>query len=345
MYSIMNSRQVRLLAAAVFSVLVSVAYAADQNNPDPDMMAEKVLHMEIKDQQGKDIGEIKNVLFDRKGKNKEYLVDVGGFLGIGDKTVGVSPDELTYNADEEYAVFNGTKSQLENKQEVDYSSYGYKGGYYPYRTYPGYMYGPRYAYDPYFDGRYPPQGYAGDYGRGYGYDRNDGRFMDHRQNRTGNRQSQPSDQYQDRDQRSQGYGRGYYPADRPNGNDFNRSDISLEAILDADVRTQNGEDVGEIENLVINRRGRITHTIIDVGGFLGIGEKQVAVPFKKLKNIGPYYVMFPGTEAQLESMPAYNRGQPLGSERNKAQTTKQKNEPSASQESQQPAGENQKKNQ
>ncbi|MFZ0613850.1 MAG: PRC-barrel domain-containing protein [Desulfobacterales bacterium] len=314
--------------------LLTTAYAAEKKTAATDIMAEKVLGMEIKTQQGEDVGEIKNVLFDRKGKIKEYLVDVGGFLGIGEKTVGVSPSELTYNAAEDYAVFNGSESQLENKKEVDYSSYGYNGGYYPYRTYPGYMYGPRYADDPNFDGRYPPRGYAGDYGRGYGYGPYAGPYMGRQQNQAGNQQSRQSDRYQDRGQRSQDYGRGYYPSNRQGDGNFDRSDISLESLINSNVRTQNGEDVGEIENLVISRRGRITHAVIDVGGFLGIGEKRVAVPFKELENIGAYFVMYPGTEAQLENMPAYKGNQVTGDGQNQPRNSSSQDQEAAQRQTQ-----------
>ncbi len=356
MYSKVKSRKIQMLAATVFSIVLmaSAAYAADQNNADPDMMAENVLDMSIQTKSGEDVGEITNVLFDRKGKIKEYLVDVGGFLGIGEKTVAVSPDELTYDPDQGYAVFKGSQKDLENRPEADYLSYGYGRGAYPYRPYAGYRSGYGYGYYPsaplesygpygYYD-RYPPRGYHQGYDRGYGYDRNADRGMRRQQNQA-DQQSGQSDRYQSRRQRSPDYGRGYYASPQQKNGEDNRSDISLEALLDADVRTQNGEDVGEIENLVINRRGRITHAIIDVGGFLGIGEKPVAVPFKKLKNIGPYYVMYPGTEEQLESMPAYNRGQLMSSEKNQTQAPKQKNQSSAAQGSEQPAGENQQKNQ
>jgi sporulation protein YlmC with PRC-barrel domain len=73
--------------------------------------------------------------------------------------------------------------------------------------------------------------------------------------------------------------------------------------------------IGEIENLVVDRRGRITHVIIDVGGFLGIGDKQVAVPFDRLEDIGPYFVMYPGTEAQLESMSAFDQDKLVGTKK------------------------------
>ncbi|MFZ1199189.1 MAG: PRC-barrel domain-containing protein, partial [Desulfobacterales bacterium] len=151
MYSIKTSQAVRILAAAVFGIvfLAGAVYAADQKSGDPDMMAENVLDMSIRTKSGDDVGEITNVLFERNGKIKEYLVDVGGFLGIGEKTVAVSPQDLTYDADKGYAVFQGSKKELEDRPEVDYQSYGYGRDAYRNRPYAGSRYG-------YGSGYYPP---------------------------------------------------------------------------------------------------------------------------------------------------------------------------------------------
>jgi len=42
--------------------------------------------------------------------------------------------------------------------------------------------------------------------------------------------------------------------------------------------------VGEIDDVLIDKDGRITALIIGVGGFLGVGEKDVAVPFSAVKG-------------------------------------------------------------
>ena len=45
------------------------------------------------------------------------------------------------------------------------------------------------------------------------------------------------------------------------------------------VHNNAGETVGDINDLVFDRTGRISTIIIGVGGFLGMGEKNVGVPF------------------------------------------------------------------
>ncbi|QDZ11320.1 PRC-barrel domain containing protein [Devosia ginsengisoli] len=43
------------------------------------------------------------------------------------------------------------------------------------------------------------------------------------------------------------------------------------------------EEIGKISDLVFDENGQITAVIIGVGGFLGIGEKAVAVDFQSLE--------------------------------------------------------------
>lgn len=51
-------------------------------------------------------------------------------------------------------------------------------------------------------------------------------------------------------------------------------------VLDA-----SGEDVGEVEDLVLDQDGRLAAVVITVGGFLGIGGKNVAVAADKARLI------------------------------------------------------------
>lgn len=44
----------------------------------------------------------------------------------------------------------------------------------------------------------------------------------------------------------------------------------------------NNDDIGEIENVVM-KNGKATAVLLDVGGFLGLGQRRVAIPLEKLK--------------------------------------------------------------
>ena len=53
------------------------------------------------------------------------------------------------------------------------------------------------------------------------------------------------------------------------------------------VHNASGETVGDINDLVFDRKGLISTVVIGVGGFLSMGEKSVGVPFSALTfNVG-----------------------------------------------------------
>lgn len=59
--------------------------------------------------------------------------------------------------------------------------------------------------------------------------------------------------------------------------------------------------------------GRITHAVLDVGGFLGMGEHRVAVPIGDLaiyRSGTETRVYLPWTREQLEAVPAYDASNP-----------------------------------
>lgn len=50
-----------------------------------------------------------------------------------------------------------------------------------------------------------------------------------------------------------------------------------------DVYNEANEKIGDISDVIIDKSGKAGNVIIGVGGFLGMGEHYVAVPFDKIK--------------------------------------------------------------
>lgn len=48
-------------------------------------------------------------------------------------------------------------------------------------------------------------------------------------------------------------------------------------LIGADVKTTGDEEVGPVEDLIIDKDGQIVAIVVGVGGFLGLGEKRVAI--------------------------------------------------------------------
>jgi sporulation protein YlmC with PRC-barrel domain len=63
-------------------------------------------------------------------------------------------------------------------------------------------------------------------------------------------------------------------------NDWLASNLIGKSVVNAE-----NESVGEINDLVTNSNGKIIAALIGVGGFLGLGEKDVAVSFNDLKLV------------------------------------------------------------
>ncbi|GIK98282.1 MAG: hypothetical protein BroJett029_24910 [Alphaproteobacteria bacterium] len=82
--------------------------------------------------------------------------------------------------------------------------------------------------------------------------------------------------------------------------------MTADELIGKSVVNQNGEEVGNISDIVINRQDQAVLAIIAVGGFLGIGEKNVAVPFEQLQpGEDEAVLMSSATEDELKGMPAY----------------------------------------
>lgn len=54
-------------------------------------------------------------------------------------------------------------------------------------------------------------------------------------------------------------------------------------LVGLNVYNANNEKIGDINDLIVGTDGNISSAVIGVGGFLGMGEKLVAVPFSELK--------------------------------------------------------------
>jgi sporulation protein YlmC with PRC-barrel domain len=56
-------------------------------------------------------------------------------------------------------------------------------------------------------------------------------------------------------------------------------------LVGAQVTGANNENIGEIDDVLLDGSGMAKSVVIGVGGFLGMGEKDVAIPFSALKIV------------------------------------------------------------
>jgi putative membrane protein len=88
-------------------------------------------------------------------------------------------------------------------------------------------------------------------------------------------------------------------------------DKTANDLIGQTVVNQNGDNVGEIYDIVLNSSDQAVLAVVSVGGFLGIGEKNVAVPFEQLQpSDNEAILMSSATEDELKAMPEYVEGEP-----------------------------------
>ena len=81
------------------------------------------------------------------------------------------------------------------------------------------------------------------------------------------------------------------------------------ALIGSNVLNSANESIGDINDLIVTEDGKIDRVIVGVGGFLGIGEKNVALPFNELTfardNNNASVVMSKVTKETLQAMPEW----------------------------------------
>lgn len=76
-------------------------------------------------------------------------------------------------------------------------------------------------------------------------------------------------------------------------------------IIGANVTNDKNEKIGTINDLLINRSDNVPYAVLSVGGFLGVGAKYVAVPYKSLKIGDDKLVLSGGSKEALQNMPEF----------------------------------------
>jgi sporulation protein YlmC with PRC-barrel domain len=83
--------------------------------------------------------------------------------------------------------------------------------------------------------------------------------------------------------------------------------LPLSNIIGMDVHNRQGERLGRIDEIVLNRDGSVNYAVIAHGGFLGIGDNHVAVPWDRLTlDAERQGAVMDTTREQLEHAPRFD---------------------------------------
>jgi hypothetical protein len=89
----------------------------------------------------------------------------------------------------------------------------------------------------------------------------------------------------------------------------------VQGILGRDVRSAGDEDMGRIVDVIVDGEGRVRAAIVDFGGFLGVGNRRIAVDWKALHFVPTaskrYRIVLELSRDQVKTAPEYKEGRPI----------------------------------
>tara|TARA_R110002020_G_scaffold58372_4_gene160042 strand:- start:7982 stop:8971 length:990 start_codon:yes stop_codon:yes gene_type:complete len=234
------------------------------------------------------IGEINDLVVSPEGEVSSVIVGVGGFLGIGEKDVEVeySTIEWADRDGQRWIVANMSREQLEAAPAFDRTNI-------------------------YTEAQSEPE--AMETTTATGTDTNMAAGTDTNATATG---TEPTTEQSTTERVDNGQS-AVAPAeeqaeviDRANMTAANMGDISADDLIGRSVYGANDEDIGDVGDVLLSADNQIEGFVIDVGGFLGMGEKEVAVSPENLEILadadGGVTVFTPFTQEQLEAQTEYN---------------------------------------
>lgn len=79
-------------------------------------------------------------------------------------------------------------------------------------------------------------------------------------------------------------------------------------IIGMDVVNRQGEKVGDVEDIVLDQKGNVAYAVVSTGGFLGVGDKLHAVPWRSLQtNTGTDKFLLDVDREKLRKAPSFDQ--------------------------------------
>jgi sporulation protein YlmC with PRC-barrel domain len=211
--------------------------------------AQKLIGHNIVNADDDKIGSVDSVMLGRQGSVQAVIVNVGGFLGLGERNVAIDWADIRVSPDGKKITTALSKDQLKAMPEFHY---------------------------------------AGDVKRGTAFT-----------TPTGTARRDTADA-----------GKAPPPATK-NGATVDITSLTAyksSAIVGAKAVSVNDEHVGEVKELLIGANGLVRGALISVGGFLGIGERNVVVDWRDLsisQDGKDLRVLVKLNKDQLKALPEY----------------------------------------
>lgn len=279
----MSRKLILASVSALALALVSPSFAAEQPGSAAERAAspmtrqtnqvdaQKMIGRELLNASNDKIGSIDSVMLAQDGKVQAVIVNIGGFLGLGERNVAINWSDISVSADGKRITTALTRDQLKALPE--------------YR-------------------------YADDKRRGTAFEAGNGRDQ-------GDAAASSTALPAERAARPDGNAAKTEgdavakPADKDTAVVVDKSALiayKSKAIVGSKVVNVNGDEVGEVKELLITTNGMVRGALMSVGGFLGIGEREVAVEWRDLtvtRDGEDVRVVVKLNKDQLKALPEY----------------------------------------
>ena len=261
---------------------------------DPDNLASQLIGQPVYSSSGDDaeeIGNVSDVVFNQDGQITAVIIGVGGFLGIGEKNVAVSFDQLEFTVaadNTERWVVPTTADALNGAPDFVWKD-----------DKPADMNDNAMA--------------------------TDGMATDNAMAPADNAMAPADNAMAPADQTTAPAASAdpaMAPADQAAGDAMPMNNaregytaidyeaLTADNVTGATVIGPDGEDIAAVDDILLNADGSIDAMIVDFGGFLGMGQKRVAVGMDNLEfaanESGDVIIYSDFTREELEAQPEYN---------------------------------------
>lgn len=82
--------------------------------------------------------------------------------------------------------------------------------------------------------------------------------------------------------------------------------LTVDDVEDMDIVDSTGEEIGEVEEVLMDGEGAIVALVADIGGFLDVGEKEVVLQLEEVA-VQDDRLAVSLTREQLEALPEWDR--------------------------------------
>ena len=86
------------------------------------------------------------------------------------------------------------------------------------------------------------------------------------------------------------------------------NEVSTNEIVGQTLYGSEGEEIGEVSNVVMSQSSKQAAAVVGVGGFLGIGEREVTIPLDQIRRGQDNRLTTSMTKDQIAQLPQHEEG-------------------------------------